>query len=235
MISRIGIIGDVHARHEELASALHCLQDAGVDLCLCTGDLVDGVGDVDACVELLQAFNVRVVRGNHDRWLLQNKARHVADAHFAADLSQTSYDYLAGLPIELRFETSAGPLLLCHGVGQNDLAKVWPGSERMPPERSTRLDELIADGEIRWLINGHMHYRTIIHFQQLTLINAGTLKPTHRPGFSLLDLNSRDLTGYEFHPQPQAVCAVNLSDEPPRVFHNSQEFDGQWQPLVLYP
>lgn len=240
MISRIGIIGDVHAQHVFLRAALECLQRVGVDTLLCTGDLVDGEGCVEACIDLLEAYEVQVVRGNHDRWLLQDKARHVPHAHTRADVSARAVAYLEALPQEIEVRTQAGNLLLCHGVGRNDLAKVWPGSERMPPERSTRLDDIIASGAYRWLINGHMHYRTVIHFEELTLINAGTLKNRHRPGFALLDLASSRLTGYEFDQtcsqgSPAEVCAIDLNGPPPRVFQNSQEFDGNWQPLTLYP
>ena len=81
MLHKIGIIGDVHAQHRYLETALHYLVEQNVDTIVCTGDLVDGEGDVNACIRLLQAFNVHTVRGNHDRWILQHKVRHLPNAH----------------------------------------------------------------------------------------------------------------------------------------------------------
>ncbi|RZO29019.1 MAG: metallophosphoesterase, partial [SAR116 cluster bacterium] len=47
-MERIGIIGDVHAEHRRLETALRVLKDEQVDVVLCTGDLADGRGDLDA-------------------------------------------------------------------------------------------------------------------------------------------------------------------------------------------
>jgi hypothetical protein len=41
---RIGLIGDVHAEDGFLEIALNHLQALRVDVCLCVGDVVDGLG-----------------------------------------------------------------------------------------------------------------------------------------------------------------------------------------------
>ncbi len=235
MHRRIGIIGDVHAEHRHLDAALTYMASIGVDTIVCTGDLADGRGDLAACVELLQAHAVHTVRGNHDRWVLQGKARHVRDAHLLADLRDHVVAYLANLPQEIHVPTSLGLLKLCHGVGSNDLQKVWPGSERMPAERSTHLDDIIATGEYQLMVNGHMHYRTLIHFDALALLNAGTLRGDHHPGFSVLDLEENIVRGFELEPQIHEVKALSLTPERhTRVFTNTQHFDGDWEPVTLY-
>ena len=75
MLRKIGIIGDVHAEDHHLELAITTLSTAGAEALLCTGDITDGSGDLDRCVELLVKHDVITVRGNHDRWVLQNKAR----------------------------------------------------------------------------------------------------------------------------------------------------------------
>jgi predicted phosphodiesterase len=243
MVNRIGIVGDVHAEHQHLAMALDHLADLDVDTILCTGDIVDGAGDVDTCVTLLQSHKVQTVRGNHDRWVLQDKARHVPNAHKLQDLSDPVVAYLDSLPTHINIATGHGSLMLCHGVGANDLQKVWPGTDRMPAERSKQLDELIDAGEHSLMINGHVHYRTMIHFNALTLLNAGTLRGDHNPGFSFLDLTEKVVRGFEFHcPAKQAqkpsVKEVKSLDLAPtasaQVFKNTQHFDNKWQPVTLY-
>ena len=232
----MGVIGDAHAEDERLATALSVLCDEDVDLIVCTGDVVDGTGSPDRTVQLLRDADVVTVRGNHDRWLLENKARHVPDAHRAESLRRETLDFLEGLPRELTLNTVAGSLLLCHGIGKFDLRKVWPGSERMPPERSKELDALIAAGKVRFLLNGHMHFRVLVHFETLTLFNAGTLRGNNAPGFTVLDFET--LLAQPFTLRDGGVERVNpipIHATPDRrVWRDTGEFDGNWQPTRVF-
>ena len=179
--------------------------------------------------------DVKVVAGNHDRWLLEDRVRHIPHAHHRADFSQDELAFLNGLPRQLSIPSDFGQLQLCHGVADNDLQKVWPGTERLPAERSELLDQIIAEQEIRYVINGHMHYRTVIHFEQMTLINAGTLKADHRPGFALLDLATQTVTGFEFDSLPNPVKSIPTEAQSEyRVFQDTQAFAGDWQAVTLY-
>jgi putative phosphoesterase len=234
MNTRIGIIGDIHAEDIHLDLALAFLSEQAVDVIICTGDIVDGNGDVDRCCELLIGSDVRTVRGNHDRWLLQGKARDVPNAHTVDELDKATIAYLESLPTQIILETIGGRLLLCHGVADNDLQKVWPGTDRMPVERSTALDEIIASGQYRCMVNGHVHYRTLIQFKKLTLLNAGTLRGDHHPGFSILDFATNSLEGFEFGPHPHLVRRLQLNHASHRIFANTHAFDGAWQPVTLY-
>lgn len=239
MYQRIGVIGDVHAHHRNLEVALEYLSSQQVDVLVCTGDIMDGQGDVDACIGLLRGADVITVRGNHDRWVMQDKARHVPHAHHRKDLADDVLEYLQALPIQQQLNTVAGQLLLCHGVAQHDLGKIWPGTERMAAERSSELDALIAKGDFELMINGHMHYRTLIHFEALTLLNAGTVRGDHRPGFSLLDLGEQRVHGYEVFADAehkvQHVKTLSLDAcARTRVFKDTSHFDDSWDPVTLY-
>ncbi|MEM7077688.1 MAG: metallophosphoesterase [Pseudomonadota bacterium] len=235
MYQRIGIIGDVHAQDDALEAALGFLQAEGVDVIICTGDVADGDGDIYRCIDLLRTHNVRTVRGNHDRWVLQGKARHVPNAHLREELTHDCLDYLAGLPQEITLPTPQGDLLLCHGMACNDLQKIWPGTARMPPERSGTLDRLLDEGGLRFIVNGHVHYRTLIYFTALTLINAGTLKPNHHAGFSLLAIDTEMVHGYELEGGIHHVRSHPLrAPADTQVFTNTQQFSGNWQPVTLY-
>ena len=231
----LGVIGDVHAEHERLLSALVHLENLGVDAIVCTGDIVDGRGSPDRCIELLQDANVLTVRGNHDRWLLEHKARHVPEAHLHSDISESSVNYLQSLPSQIEVSTMLGELLLCHGIADDDLKKIWPGTERMEVERSKTLDDIISTGNFRYVINGHMHFRTLIHFPELTLINAGTLKGEHWPGFSIINFETEIISAYEFQDdQTQLVKEHKLRDSNHTVWENTQAFSGGWDPVRLF-
>ena len=236
-LRRIGIVGDVHAEDGRLAETLQWLHGQRVDALICTGDIADGPGDVDLCCRLLEEAEALTVRGNHDRWLLQDRVRHIAQAHRREDLLDASVEFLDSLPTTVEIDTVAGTLLLCHGVGDNDLRKVWPGTERMPIERSTELDALVAEKRTRFLVNGHMHYRVLIDFHGLTLLNAGTLTSRHRPGISIVDFEAGAVSAYEFDGERVGgrVAERPLDAEPERrVWRDTQEFDGFWQPVTLY-
>jgi len=235
--SRIGVIGDVHAEHGRLVETLAFLESRGVETIICTGDIVDGSGCPDTCVDLLLDHNVSVVRGNHDRWIVEDKARHIPDAHTLDALSERTADYLANLPGWIDIDTVAGRLLLCHGIVDNDLRKVWPGTQRMPIERSHELDDLIADREFRFVINGHMHFKTIIHFHDLTLINAGTITGQYWPGFSTIDFGTGTIDAFTF--SDAGIMPSKTTELDPCDLHESESwqdtqcFAGDWMPRLL--
>ena len=83
-------------------------------------------------------------------------------AHTLEDLTPSSLDYLATLPVTRWIDIAGETILLCHGIDQQDMAKVWPGSDRMPAERNETLDQIIDEGRCQWLINGHLHFRTLL-------------------------------------------------------------------------
>lgn len=235
-LDRIGLIGDVHAEPELLETALAYLDRRAVDAVLCTGDVADGHGCVNRCCELLEMAGVLCVAGNHERWILADRVRHVPHAHAADALTDRARSFLDGLPATRRLATVRGPLLLCHGVGERDHAKVWPGSPRMQPERSAALDALIAQDDLRLLVNGHVHYRMILDFETLTLINAGTLRRDHRPGFLELDLTAGAVLflGFDAAGEVFEQGRHGLDDHDRRVFRDTSDFDGDWRPFPRY-
>ncbi|MBT5684069.1 MAG: metallophosphoesterase family protein [Gammaproteobacteria bacterium] len=234
-IKKLGVIGDVHSEHQRLEAALVHLQGLDTDAIVCTGDIVDGIGCPNESIKLLDNAAVLTVRGNHDRWILEDKARHIKDAHSVHDLTEESLSYLASLPSQVTLDTIKGKLLLCHGIADDDLRKVWPGTEKMAIERSHLLDNIILEGEFKYLINGHMHFRTLIHFEALTLINAGTLRGEHWPGFSVIDFEAKHITAFEFC--DGQICLVkthDLTQEAHTVWSNTQSFRGGWDPVRLF-
>src|SRR5436853_7065250 len=76
LLRRIGIIGDVHGEDGALEAALNLLGGiTGLDAILCTGDVPgkNGTGDLARCCDLLENAGVMTIRGNHDRWYIENE------------------------------------------------------------------------------------------------------------------------------------------------------------------
>ena len=238
MAKKIGIIGDVHAEDAALASAIDWLDKKNVDVIVCTGDIADGLGDINAACNILASNSVLTVAGNHDRWLLTDKARHVENAHQKSGVFDSTLDFLDGLPKTLSVRTHVGELLLCHGVIDDDLAKIWPGTATTEVKRSLSFDKLLSrsNNVPSFLVNGHMHFRTLIDFEACKLINAGTLKGLYS-GLSILDLDAQTLNGFDFAPGGMILPSQNhlvARSDGRRVWRDTQAFDGHWEPVVLH-
>lgn len=122
-ITTLGVLGDIHAEDQRLLRALDHLANLNPDAIICTGDIVDGMGCPNTSADYLQENGVLTVRGNHDRWILEDKARHVPNAHNREDLTASTEQYLTSLPSQITLDTVDGKLMLCHGIGDDDLKK----------------------------------------------------------------------------------------------------------------
>lgn len=175
-----------------LRAALSHLESAGVDALLCVGDIVDWRGDVDACCTLLAEHGVLSVRGNHERWMLAEQMRDLAMAHRARELAPETRAYLGSLPATRRLGTVTGPLLLCHGLGEDDMARLRPYDEGYALDCIDALAPLRAS-DLALVVGGHTHQRMVRRFEALTIVNAGTLSSPaadEAPCFLLADLDA---------------------------------------------
>ncbi len=189
-LRRIGVLGDIHCEHRRLEAALQYFQStsAGViDLVCAVGDLVDGPGDPNRTIELLRQYGVVTVRGNHERWLMKNEMRGLPDAQTRFDFDALSWVFLNNLPLWLKFETVAGRMLLCHGMGADDMGGVWPFDDSLSLHSNLPLWQLVNSREFAFVVNGHTHRRLVRTFGEMTIINAGTLYRKHAPCFCIAD------------------------------------------------
>jgi putative phosphoesterase len=186
---RIGLIGDVHTEDERLARALELFVSIDCDAVLCVGDVVDGQGDAARCCRLLSEARVATVRGNHDRWILAGSARDLPDATPLEALPREAVHFLASLPPTMELRTAAGGLLLCHGLGGDDMALLKPDDHGYAIQVNDRLQELVGAGRCRHVVCGHSHVRMVRHFGDVTFINPGTLLRDRRPGVAVVDFD----------------------------------------------
>jgi hypothetical protein len=86
------------------------------------------------------------------------------------------------------------------------------------------------------VINGHMHFRVLIDFVGMTLINAGTIRGEHA-GVSLIDFASDAVSTFAVADaeKPQRIMEHQLSPgHERRIWRNTQEFDGTCTPVLLH-
>jgi predicted phosphodiesterase len=196
-VGRLGLIGDVHAEDGLLAAALTFVAGQGVEAILCTGDVVDGAGDVERCCRLLVEGGVKVVRGNHDRWFLGESMRDFPGVTQAGDVSPRVPEVLSALPATRLLPTVAGPLLLCHGVGDDDMAALKPDDFGYALEANDPLQRLLRAGEVRFVVSGHTHVRMVRRLGGIVFVNPGTLRGDHEPAVAVLDLGAGEVLFHE--------------------------------------
>jgi predicted phosphodiesterase len=198
-LTRIGAIGDIHAEDEFLATAIEFLCSRGLDLVVCVGDIVDGKGDVNRCCDLLRERRIPTVRGNHDRWLMEGTNRGVEDASQLEQVGAGPQPYLASLPATLEYATVNGALLVCHGLGEHDLASVRPTDTAEEVYNNLELWVLYRRADLRLVINGHTHRREVRRFHHLTVIGVGTLHRNDAPGCAVIDIPGEAVEFYDLH------------------------------------
>jgi putative phosphoesterase len=197
---RLGLIGDVHAEDEALKLVLEELERRQVDAILCVGDIADGGGDVNRTCALLEDHHVITVAGNHDRWLLSDELRDAPGATAARSLNARSRAFLDSLPSTLRLTTVRGPLLLCHGVGDDDMASVKPDHLRHDLERNEALKRVLAGPPLDVMVNGHTHRAMVRRVRHLTIVNAGTLHRNDERRAGIIDFGTLTVTFFEVLP-----------------------------------
>jgi predicted phosphodiesterase len=202
---RLGLIGDVHAEDEYLAIAINYLKQEKVEALLCVGDLADGRGDLNRVCELLVENRVLTVRGNHDRWLLDGVARDLPEAIHSTEVNCATWEYLESLKTSLAVETVAGRLMLCHGMGDNDMGRLDPDSAVETLNINRDFWRLHQQDDITFVVAGHTHRAMARRFARgvgnaLTVVNAGGLKHSHGPVFVLADFETEVAQFYEIAP-----------------------------------
>lgn len=193
-LSRLGVIGDVHCEAVTLARVLDALGSMRLEAILCVGDLVDGYGDVDRTLSLLEERGVECVSGNHERWLLSGEQRSLENA--TLEISDASRAFIETLPRTRQYSTPAGGALLCHGVGEDDEAWLLPETRGYALQDIPTLRELMLDSEVQFLIGGHTHHRMVRVFPGLTVVNAGTIYRKDEQSFTVLDFGAMRVSAY---------------------------------------
>lgn len=105
---KLGAISDVHANLEALTAVLDFFRQEGVEQVISLGDLVGYGPDPEACIELLQEVQARVVAGNHDWGVLGktpiSRFNHLAVAAIKwtqKRLKPEHHLFLSSLPLTL--------------------------------------------------------------------------------------------------------------------------------------
>ncbi|MBK7826296.1 metallophosphoesterase family protein [Nannocystis sp.] len=199
---RFAAIGDIHAEDRRLDVVLTWLKSQAVDAILSVGDLADGAGDLDRCCR-------GALWACAECWF-QDPFRH-------SEVGPAALRHLAELPPTRRLSTLRGDLLLCHGVGEDDMIRLRPGEDvGRAGLAQAALAVLLADTGLRIVVGGHTHERMVRSFPRqagppLVFINPGTLHRDFAPGFALVDLERGVVEFHDVDERPGSALAIGLT------------------------
>jgi predicted phosphodiesterase len=77
------------------------------------------------------------------------------------------------------------------------MAGVWPGDYGVALEYNLDLFRLIKEDLYSFVINGHTHHRMVRRFENVTIINAGTLISRQFPCFLIADFQEKFVQFYD--------------------------------------
>ncbi|MBI4508631.1 MAG: metallophosphoesterase family protein [Deltaproteobacteria bacterium] len=181
---RVGILSDIHANLEALASVVKALENERVDMHACLGDTVGYGGSPNECCDVVRELAEFTILGNHDAAVAgrmdysyyYDAARQALDFHAQA-LSSANMEWLRSLPYERR----VGDMYFCHGspINLEEFEYIFA------PEQAARClpvwDQL---GEITFI--GHSHLCKAFALTKEEVFEVVAPKFVIRPGFKYI-------------------------------------------------
>ncbi|MBN9671277.1 metallophosphoesterase family protein [Roseibium aggregatum] len=175
---KIALVSDIHGNVLALEAVLKDLKAEAPDLVVNLGDCVSGPLWPEETAVLLHEHKWPTVRGNHDRFVLDDPIGELGPTDlFAAErLSAESRAWLETTEATIRLD---GGILLCHGTPDNDnryLTEKAEGPKGHLPDETALLNEL--KGEAAPIICcGHSHIPRVIRLEKTgqMLINPGSV------------------------------------------------------------
>lgn len=156
---RFAVIADIHSNSDALTAVLQDIQSQGLKTIVNLGDHLSGPMAARETAELLMSNEIQSIRGNHDRWLIENERQDMISIDRAAfdQLEERHLNWLRELPPELWITEE---VFACHGTPGSDttywMEKVSPQGEVILRPRAEVLEE--ATGiNATLLLCGHTH------------------------------------------------------------------------------
>lgn len=119
--------------------------------------------------------------------------RDLPDALPTSSLRDEDRSYLSALPKTRVYDTRRGRLLLCHGMGDDDMGQLRSEDEGYALESNFELQELIVPGRYALVVGGHTHQTMVRRLNDTWFINPGTLRGDHGATSALLDLQKNEV------------------------------------------
>ena len=175
---KIAVLADIHGNSSALVAVLDDMKRLGISDGVNLGDHFSGPLDAAGTAELLRAGNLHSIRGNHDRWLIEEEPSSMAPSDKAAydQLTRSDLDWLKALPAT---RTVYDDIFMCHGTPDSDLT-YW--LERVEPDGSIRASTLqeiethAGDVGASLILCGHTHIPRLVRLPDgRSILNPGSV------------------------------------------------------------
>jgi predicted phosphodiesterase len=113
---------------------------------------------------------------------------------------------LGGLPKTRTFATPRGQLLLCHGIGRDDMRGLLPDSSRYDIENHEELQRILRERAFAFVACGHTHRRMVRVVGGLTILNAGALPEEDGPTLLVADFEAGAAEVYDCGASVSLAC-----------------------------
>lgn len=175
---RFAVLADIHGNALALEAVLQDMDTLGLTTAVNLGDFFSGPLNAAKTANLLMERNFSSIRGNHDRYLIEQEPSDMGPSDKVAfdQLDKAHLDWIAGLPETL---TIFNDIFLCHGTPQSD-STYW--LERVKDDgtvRSATLQEIQADAagvDASLILCAHTHIPRCIRLPDgRTIVNPGSV------------------------------------------------------------
>ncbi|MCQ6277199.1 metallophosphoesterase family protein [Bacillus sp. V3B] len=225
---KLAFISDIHGNATALDAVLQDIQERNVDKTFVLGDLCYRGLEPKRSLELVQALQTDVIKGNADEWVVRgvqqgevpdpalemmNKEREWIVSH----LDHESIDYLKNLPTELKLEFDGLKIHAFHATPTSLFDVV------LPNESEESLVEKMMDTNADVYVYAHIHKPYIRYMGGKCVINIGSVglpfDGLNKASYMILDINENSFqtsivrVGYDVE---QVINQFRESDYPNR-------------------
>jgi predicted phosphodiesterase len=153
------VIADIHSNADALTAVLEDIASQGIESIVNLGDHLSGPMAARETAELLLENEMFSIRGNHDRWLVENTRQSMSSIDRAAhdQIEERHVSWLRSLPPTLWLSDE---VFACHGTPNSDttywMEKVSPEGEVVLRPRDEASEEALGLKASLFLC-GHTH------------------------------------------------------------------------------
>ncbi len=188
----LALISDIHGNLPALQCVLEELENSGVEIILCAGDLVGYNPWPNEVIWEIRRRNIPCIRGNHDRAVIMDEySRFNPYAAIAARwsreaLTEENMQYLISLRDSMILEHSGYRISVHHGAPFDEDFYVYP-------EDAT--EKLLEYDTPDILVLGHTHVPFVKEYPRGVIINPGSVGQPRdgdpRAAYALVDVKRR--------------------------------------------
>lgn len=184
---KIALISDIHSNYFYLAKVLSLLKKHSFDAVYSLGDIIGYYNQPNECIELLISENVVSIKGNHEKYLLNElDYKHENENIYRIEYQRTiisdkNKEYLKSLPDELILNIESNSIYITHSLPKDCTSYLY------------KVDGLDRDfvRNYNFYCYGHTHIPIITSYFGTCVVNPGSIgQPrdySQQSSFAILD------------------------------------------------